>query len=124
MSHQDWNPVILRNPNAAKKNINVQTETVKRYTGNKMVKDVDIAEGKEIKYVCSKLRKAFEEARTHLVDPQTKKCYTRDSIAKRLNVSGKDITMLETGKLTEKESKQIILKLERVFKVKILESNK
>ena len=119
MSHQDWKEVILRNPKAAKLGSNVQKETVKRFTGNKQ-KEVDIAEGKEIKYVSPKLRKAVEQARTSLIDLETDKCYTRDSIAKKINVTPKEIMLLETGKMTEKEAKQIALKMERTFKIKLL----
>lgn len=119
MSHQDWKEVILRNPKAAKPSSNLQKETVKRSSGT-VQKEVDIAEGKEIKYVSPKLKKAVLDARTNLIDLSTDKCYTRDSFAKRINVPVKEIKLLETGKMTEKEAKQIALKIERVFKIKIL----
>lgn len=119
MSHQDWKEIILRNPKAVKSGSNIQKETVKRFSDNTQ-KNIDISEGKLIKYVSPKLRKAVEQARINLIDVTTDKCYTRDSIAKKINVTPKEIMLLETGKITEKEAKQIALKMERTFKIKLL----
>mgnify|MGYP000521853183 CR=1 FL=1 len=116
MDHQDWKPVVLRNPTAVKKNL--PKETVKRvqHTG---VKDVDMDENR-IKMVSPQLKRAFEQARLNSRDPQTGRCYTHDRLAKLINGDPKVIKQLETGKLSEKEAKQVALKVERALKIKIL----
>lgn len=118
---QDWKEVVLHNPNANKDKKNVITETVKKSTCNK-AKEVDI-DGKHIVMVSSDLRKKFEQARKNCIDPQTQKCYTHDTLAKRLSENVKNIKLLESGKLSEKEAKQIALKFERILKVSILAKN-
>ena len=116
MNHQDWREVVLYKPNS--KNIK-QTDTVKRTQYNK-VKEVDIAEGKTIKYVNNNLKKKIETTRLNLRNQQTDKALSRDDFAKSLNIPSKNITLLETGKISEKDAKQIALKIERIYKIKIL----
>ena len=116
MSHQDWKEVVIYKPNSKKTK---QTETVKR-TQHNNVKEVDIAEGKTIQFVSTDLKKKLENVRLSIHNPETEKSITRDEFAKKINVQSKSIQLLETGKLTEKEAKQIALKAERVFKIKIL----
>ena len=116
MDHQDWNPVVLRNPTAIKRNL--PRETVKRIN-HVGVKDVDMDENR-VKLVSPQLKWAFEQARLNSRDPQTGRCYTHDQLAKLINRDPKVIKQLETGKLSEKDSKQVALKVERVLKVKIL----
>ena len=115
MNHQDWKEIVLhkRNP----KN-NEHTKTVKHYTPNK-VKDIDITEGNTIKYVSNDLKKKIENVRLSLRNQQDRSI-SRDEFARNLNVSSKIIQLLETGKLTEKEAKQIALKIEKIYKIKIL----
>jgi ribosome-binding protein aMBF1 (putative translation factor) len=109
MNHQDWDPVVIHNPTAVKRSL--PTETVKRiqHTG---VKDVDM-EDNRIVMVNSQLRKTCEQARL-----STKN--TRESLAKLIHGDPNTIKLLETGKLSEKEAKQVALKIERALKVKIL----
>ncbi len=119
MDHQDWKPVVLRNPTAVKKNL--PKETVKRvqHTG---VKDVDMDENR-IKMVSPQLKRAFEQARLNSRDPQTGRCYTHDRLAKLINGDPKTIRLMETGKLSEKEAKRVAIKVERALKIKILEAS-
>jgi ribosome-binding protein aMBF1 (putative translation factor) len=122
MDGQDWKEVVLRKQNAAShKRINVVTQTIKK-NDNIPMKDVDI-DGKQIIMVSQELRKKFETARKSCIDPQTTKFYTRDGLAKRLSVNAKHINELESGKLSEKEAKQIALKFERILKVSLLAKN-
>mgnify|MGYP006883189624 CR=1 FL=1 len=119
MNHQDWKPVMLRNPNIAK--AKQPTEIIKRIQHHG-TKDVDMEESR-VKMVGSQLKRTFEQARLNSRDPQTGRCYTRDRLAKLIHGDPKTITLLETGKLSEKEAKQIALKVERVLKIKILEAS-
>ena len=116
MSHQDWTPVVLRNPSIAKKN--VPKETVKRVQHHS-VKEVDMDENR-VKMVSPQLKRAFEQARLNSRDPQTGRCYTHDRLAKLIHGDSRVIKQLETGKLSEKEAKQVALKAERALKIKIL----
>ena len=116
MSHQDWKEVIIRNPNLKS---NKQTVKVKR-THHNDVREVDIAEGKTIQYISTDLKNKITTARLNLINPQTERSLSRDDFAKKINIPSKTIQLIETGKITEKEAKQIALKIERVYKVKIL----
>ena len=119
MSHQDWKEINIGNPNnASKTKRNYQTEAVRR-NQHHGVKEVDMDENR-IKMVSPQLRKAFEQARVNSIDPQTERCYTHDKLAKMINGDPKVIKQLESGKLSEKEAKQVILKVEKVLRVKIL----
>lgn len=117
MYHQDWTEINIGNPNNVPKGKR-RTEAVKRVKPVG-VKKVDMDENR-IKMVSPHLRKAFEQARVNSVDPQTERCYTHDKLAKLINGDPKVIKQLESGKLSEKEAKQVILKVERVLRVKIL----
>ena len=117
MSHQDWTEINIGNPNNIPKGKR-RTEAVKRVKPVG-VKEVDMDENR-IKLVSPQLRKAFEQARVNSIDPQTERCYTHDKLAKLINGDPKIIKQLESGKLSEKEAKQVILKVERVLRVKIL----
>lgn len=116
MSHQDWTPVVLRNPSIAKKN--VPKKVIKRVQHHG-VKEVDMDENR-VKMVSPQLKRAFEQARLNSRDPQTGRCYTHDRLAKLIHGDPKVIKELETGKLSEKEAKQVALKVERALKIKIL----
>ena len=116
MDNQDWKPVILRNPKVAK--AKQPTETVKRVQF-KGVKEVDMDENR-VTMVSSQLKRAFEQARLNSRDPQTNRCYTHDRLAKLINGDPKVIKQLESGKLSEKDAKQVALKVERALKIKIL----
>lgn len=113
---QDWNTVVLRNPKVAK--AKQPTEAVKRVQF-KGVKEVDM-DGNRVKMVGSQLKRAFEQARLNSRDPQTGRCYTHDKLAKLINGDPKTIKQFESGKLSEKDAKQIALKVERALKIKIL----
>ena len=116
MNHQDWKEVVLHKPNSKKKQ---QTEKVKR-THNINVREVDIAEGKTIQYISNALKNKMTSARNNTIHPQTERPISRDEFARKLNVPVKNIQLIETGKITEKEAKQIALKIERIYKIKIL----
>ena len=116
MNHQDWKPVVLRNPSIAKKN--VPKEVVKRVQHHSL-KEVDVDENR-VKMVSPQLKRAFEQTRLNSRDPQTERCYTHDRLAKLIHGDPKIIKQLESGKLSEREAKQVALKVERVLKVKIL----
>lgn len=109
MDHQDWKPVVLRGPTAVKRNL--PTETVKRVQF-KGVKDVDMEDNRVV-MVNPQLRKTFEQ--TRLAGK-----HTRESLAKLINGDPNTIKQLEMGKLSEKEAKQVAIKVERALRVKIL----
>ena len=116
MNHQDWKEVVIHKPNSKK---NQQTEKVKR-TQHNNIREVDIAEGKTIQYISSELKKKIFSVRINTISQQTDKPLSRDEFAKKLNIPSKTIQLIETGKITEKEAKQIALKIERIYKIKIL----
>lgn len=119
MEHQDWKPVIIRNSNISR--AKRPTETIKRVQHHG-TKDVDMNDSR-VKMVSPQLKRAFEQARLNSRDPQTGRCYTHDRLAKMINGDSKTIKLMESGKLSEKEAKQVTLKVERALKIKILEAS-
>lgn len=116
MSHpdnfQDWSTVILKNKSAEIKKRNVITEVQKRNTGNSLPKDVEAPQP----VVTSDLRQKIINARVALK-------LNQDKLATSINVKPQDVKMLESGKMTMKDAKQIALKIERKYRVRILENN-
>ena len=119
MEHQDWKPVIIRNSNMTR--AKRPTETVKRIQPHG-TKNVDMNDSR-VKMISPQLKRAFEQARLNSRDPQTGRCYTHDRRAKLINGDPKTIRLVEKGKLSEKEAKQVALKVERALKIKILEAS-
>jgi len=116
MSHssnfQDWNTVILRNKSKEISKANSITEVQKRTSENKGPKDVETLQP----MITNDLKQKLITLRTSLKLKQ-------DQLAKAINESIKNIQLLECGKLTLKESKQIAIKMERKYNVKILGNN-
>jgi ribosome-binding protein aMBF1 (putative translation factor) len=107
---QDWTTVVLRknSKDIAKKN--AVTVVEKRQSGTSIPKDVDSAQP----LVTNDLKQKIIQTRTSLKLKQ-------DQFAKEINELPKNIQLCECGKLTLKEAKQIAIKIERKFKVKLLE---
>lgn len=117
MEHQDFTPVILRNPKLVKQN--VQKETVKRQTRN-VVKEVDV-ETNPIKMVSGDLKRKIATLRLNYKEPEREKPgLTQERLAQLAKVKTADIKLLEQGKMDMKQAKQIALSIEKNLKVKIL----
>ena len=102
--------VNIGNPKMAKKHP-LATEVVKR-PQHTSARDVD-AESNPVQRVENSLRSTLLQFRTN-------KKLGQEQLAKAINQPVKDVKMLEAGKVSQKEAKQIALKIERVFKVKLL----
>ena len=107
---QDWTTVVLRNKSAEIKKRNAVTEVQKKYSGNQLPKNIEQPQPlvtTELKQKCINTRTALK--------------LTREKLACGINVKLQDINLLENGKITLKEAKQIAIKIERKYRVKILE---
>lgn len=113
MNHQDWTPVVLKNPNAKKNN-----EVKKPH--KQFTKEVDIEEN-PMKFVSNELKAKIIKARTTYSPLHTDKIgLTQKEFATLIKVKESDIKMLEQGKMEMKKAKQIALAIEKHIKIKIL----
>jgi ribosome-binding protein aMBF1 (putative translation factor) len=114
MSHpsnfQDWNTVILRKNSKEIAKNNQVTEVQKKQSGNNVPKDIETP----VIMVSHELKQKIITIRTTLKLKQ-------DQLAKSINEPFKNIQLVECGKLSLKEAKQIAIKIERKYNVKILE---
>lgn len=111
---QDWNTVILRNKNAEKKGKNGITEVHKRNVGDQKPSDEKLEIPQEM--ITTDLKQKIIQTRIALK-------LTQDKLATSINIKPTDIKLLESGKCTLKDAKQICIKIERKYRVKILENS-
>jgi len=118
MSHssnfQDWNTVILKNNSKDLKKRNAITEIQKRIQGDQAPKDSKLEEPQEM--VTTNLKQKIINSRVALKLNQEK-------LSTAINVKPQEIKLLESGKITMKEAKQIAMKIEHKFRVKILDNS-
>lgn len=118
MNHQDWKPVILKNPKAAPK-VPVIKEVVKKPQGQ-FVKEAD-AETNPIKMVNADLKRSIIMARNNYTAPGSDKVgMSQKEFAALIKVKEADLKLLEQGKMDLKQAKQIGLAIEKHLKVKVL----
>tara|TARA_B100001996_G_C18601689_1_gene570080 strand:- start:337 stop:678 length:342 start_codon:yes stop_codon:yes gene_type:complete len=95
---------------------NPSTQKVTQVQSRKTFYQKDkVEDGCDIKYVTSDLKSKFIQARCALQPKQN-----RQQLASSLSVPVKDIQLIEEGKLTLKEAKQLCIKFERKYKIKLL----
>jgi hypothetical protein len=109
MSHssnfQDWNTVILRKNSKEIAKNNQVTEVQKKQSGNNVPKVIIVS----------------HELKQKIITTRTTLKVKQDQFAKSINEPFKNIQLVECGKLSLKEAKQIAIKIERKYNVKILE---
>ena len=114
---QDWNQVILRK-NPQKKNVITETQLRPKNMSLPKVKDSQDGEIAVESKVSPELKKRVIQVRVAQPKPNN----TQQCFANSLNIPCDLINKLENGTLSHKEAKQIALKIERRYKVKILEN--
>ena len=117
MSHrdnfQDWNTVVLRNKEI--KNRNTITEVQKRHVGKQIPKEENLETPQQM---------ITHDQKQKIISTRLALKLNQEKLATSINVKPQEIKTLEIGKLTTlKEAKQIAIKIERKFRVKILENN-
>jgi ribosome-binding protein aMBF1 (putative translation factor) len=108
MFPNQYDVVNIGNPKLVKKS----TVPVKRQSVQHGTKDVD-PETNPIQNITNSLKNA-------IISVRTAKGFNQEQLAMHIQQHPKDIKMLEAGKISMKQAKQIALKIEKVFKVKIL----
>lgn len=115
---QDWDPVVFKkNP---KNTQTKQTETIIRPKGYSVPKPSENNDGDV--HVDAKVSPELKKRVIQLRTSQQKPLNTQTGFATSINVPCDKINKLEAGLLPHKEAKQIALKMERRFKVKVLEN--
>ena len=118
MSHpdnfQEWTTVILKNNSKSIQNKNAITEVQKRSVGNQGPKESNLETPQQM--ITTDLKQKIINARVALKLNQEK-------LATAINVKPQDIKILESGKMSLKDAKQIAIKIERKYRVRILENN-
>ena len=109
---QDWTTVILKNNSIKKRN--VITEVQKRDTKERGPNEDKLEEPQQM--ITTDLKQKIINARIALK-------FNQDKFATSINVKPQEIKLLESGKITLKEAKQIAIKIERKHRVKILDNN-
>ena len=117
---QDWSTVVLRKSSKELQKKNATTETHLRSKTENLPKPKLTADGEIVldQKVSPQLKKLIIQCRTSQQKPQN----TQSGFANSINVPCDQINKLENGTLSHKEAKQIALKIERRYKVKILEN--
>ena len=110
MNHQDWTPVVLTDRSAVKKALPKTVERRKTHPLHAI--DVD-PESNPVVKVSSTLKHGIIQARCAAR-------LTREQLAQRVHVHIRDITDIETGGMSQREAKQIALKIERALHAKLL----
>ena len=115
MSHpdniQDWTTIVLKNKYNTIKKRNA-TEVQKRQDGNRGPSETKLEEPQVM--ITTDLKQKIINARTALKLNQEK-------LATGINAKLQEIKLLESGKMTLKEAKQIALRIERKYHIKLLE---
>lgn len=118
MSHpdnfQDWTTVVLRNNSKDIKNRNAITEVHKRQSGNQAPSEEKLEAPQQM---------ITHDLKQKIINTRVALKLNQDKLATSINVKPQEIKVLESGKITLKEAKQIALKIERKHRVKILENN-
>lgn len=117
MDHQDWKPVVLRNPNAkniteAKKKKLVKSTTScnsNNLKGDVSIKKLDSNDVEKLGKVSKEDSKKIQQARLALK-------LSQQDLATKLNVKKNVINDLESGKMLK--NNQLINKIKRVLKIK------
>ena len=115
MSHpdnfQDWTTVVLKNNSKNMQTRNAITEVQKRHVGNQAPKEEKLEEPQQM---------ITHVLKQQLINTRVALKLNQEKMATAINVKPQEIKSLESGKITLKEAKQIALKIERKFRVKIL----
>ena len=111
MLPNQYDVVNIGNPKLAKK----PTTAVKRQSVPQGTKDVDPE--------TNPIQKITNSLKNDIVSVRTAKGFNQEQLARHIQQPVKDIKNLEAGKIPMKQATQIALKIERVFKVKILTYN-
>ena len=117
---QEWETVVLRKSSKEIQKKNAITETVNRPKNFNAPKVQDVQYG-DI-HIDSKVSPALRKRVLEVRVAQQKPNNTQSGLASSINVPCDQINKLEAGSLSHKEAKQIVLKIERRYKVKILEN--